>query len=212
MEQIFFSFYIAYVLLLTTATITFIEALRTNNPKIRHVMNLETCISVVGGYFYSIFNEKIKHPDWKEITLLRYVDWAITTPLMLLSLCLVLSMNSNTTIHIVSFLLIVLFNYLMLFFGYLGETNKMDRYVSDLLGFGAFFITYGIIFKQYVLPKYKLDNYILFSLYISVWSIYGIAYLLSEINKNILMNYLDVTAKCLIGIGLWMYYTKILRI
>jgi hypothetical protein len=50
-----FSFAISYVLLLTTGTITFIEALRTQIPQVRHVMNLETCISLVAGYFYSVF-------------------------------------------------------------------------------------------------------------------------------------------------------------
>ena len=35
----------------TTATITFIEAMRTKVPKIRHMLNLETCISVVAAYF-----------------------------------------------------------------------------------------------------------------------------------------------------------------
>ena len=50
-----FSFMITYILLLTTATITFIEALRTNNPTIRHIFNLETCISLVASYFYLLF-------------------------------------------------------------------------------------------------------------------------------------------------------------
>ena len=54
-QSVYFSFYITYVLLLTTAAITFIEAIRTQNPVIRHVLNLETCISVVAGYFYYIF-------------------------------------------------------------------------------------------------------------------------------------------------------------
>ena len=39
------SFMVTYVLLITTGTITIIEALRTQNPTIRHVLNLETCIS-----------------------------------------------------------------------------------------------------------------------------------------------------------------------
>ena len=208
-----FSFYLAYVLLLTTGTITFIEAIRNNNPKIRHIMNLETCISVVAAYFYSIFNEKIKKEvDWKELTKMRYIDWTITTPMMLLSLCLVLSMNSKTAIHVGSFLFILSMNFLMLFLGYLGETNRMDRNVSDGLGFLAFFAMFGTIFKQYIMPKYSIDNYVLFSLFVVVWSIYGYAYLLPDIQKNILMNYLDLTAKCLIGIGLWVYYTKIISV
>ena len=49
------TFYITYVLLITTGTITLIEALRNNQPAVRHVMNLETCISIIAGYFYSQF-------------------------------------------------------------------------------------------------------------------------------------------------------------
>lgn len=211
--DVHFSFYLAYVLLLTTGTITFIEAMRSNDPRIRHVMNVETCISVVAAYFYSVFQDKIKKKiDWKEITKMRYLDWSITTPLMLLSLCLVLSMNTKTVIHISSFLIILVCNYLMLFFGYLGETNKLSRVTSDVLGFGAFFAMFGYIFKEYVQPKFNLDNYVLFSLFVVIWSMYGVAYLLPDIPKNIFTNYLDITAKCLVGIGLWAYYTKIIRV
>ena len=218
MEQIEFSFYFTYVLLLTTATITFIEALRTKTPQIQHIMNLETCISLVAGYFYSVFNEKIKKIsetnkiDWTEITQFRYIDWAITTPLMLLVLSLVISFNSKTKIRFHHFALIVFFNYIMLYVGYLGETKKVERKTADILGFGAFFATFGIIFKEYVMPKFNMDNYILFGLYIVVWSIYGVAYLLPEVNKNIVMNYLDVTSKCFIGIGLWIYFVGIIRL
>ena len=56
---IHFSFMITYIILLTTATITFIEAIRTSSPQIRHIFNLETAISVVEGYFYSVFVTKI---------------------------------------------------------------------------------------------------------------------------------------------------------
>ena len=45
------SFYITYVFLMTTATITFIEAIRTDDKKVRHILNLETCISVVAAFF-----------------------------------------------------------------------------------------------------------------------------------------------------------------
>ena len=218
MESYIFSFYLTYILLLTTATITFIEALRTKIATVQHIMNLETCISLVGGYFYSVFNDKLKkikenkvNPDWNEITQLRYVDWAITTPLMLLVLSLVLSFNSKTKIRLHWYGLSVLFNYVMLYIGYLGETGKLERMMANILGFVAFIITFGIIFVQYVLPRYNLDNYLIFSLYLLVWSLYGVAYNFNEINKNIFMNYLDLISKCLIGIGLWIYYVKIIK-
>lgn len=64
------TFYVTYTLLLTTAVITFIEAIRTPNAKIRHILNLETCISCIAGYFYSVFLTKIndKNLNWKIIT------------------------------------------------------------------------------------------------------------------------------------------------
>ena len=207
-----FSFYITYVLLLTTGTITFIEALRNKNLMVQHIMNLETCISVVAGYFYSVMNEKLKKMKeikWKEITMLRYVDWAITTPIMLLVLSLVLSFNTNTKIKLHWFALTVVFNYLMLYFGYLGETG-MEKGTASILGFLFFFLTYGLVFANY-LTKYNRDNWIIFSMFVIVWSIYGVAYHFEEERKNIIYNYLDVTSKCFVGIGLWIYYTKIIR-
>lgn len=222
MEHYEFSFYLTYVLLLTTATITFIEAMRTKNATVQHIMNLETCISIIAGYFYSVFNDKLKNwksnqqsnqeINWKEITELRYIDWALTTPLMLLTLSLVLSFNSKTKIKLHWFACIVFFNYVMLYVGYLGETGIVERIIADILGFIAFFISFGTVFVQYVLPRYNFDNYILFGLYLFIWSFYGIVYNFSEINKNIITNYLDLTAKCLIGIGLWVYYVKIIKL
>lgn len=207
------SFYITYVLLLTTGTITLIQALRTKIPMVQHIMNLETCISVVAGYFYSVFHEKVKKMkeiNWKEITRIRYVDWAITTPMMLLVLSLVLSFNSKTVIKLHWFVLTVFFNYLMLYAGYVGETGQ-DKMMASILGFLAFFLTYGLIFVNYVLPKRNMDNTVIFSLFVIVWSMYGVVYHFEEEKKNIAYNYLDLISKCLVGIGLWIYYTKIIK-
>ena len=51
-QYVKFSFTVTFIVLLTTGTITFIEAIRTQNPMIRHILNLETCISIIAGYFY----------------------------------------------------------------------------------------------------------------------------------------------------------------
>lgn len=111
------SFYVTYVLLITTGTVTAIEALRTKVPNVRHVMNLETCISVVAAYFYGEFMRKLDSKaaslsrpsagddgatvssaltveDYREINVTRYADWCITTPIMLLVLALVLTHNN----------------------------------------------------------------------------------------------------------------------
>lgn len=216
MEYVKFSFTLTYVLLLTTGIITFIEALRTDNSDVRHVMNLETCISIVAGYFYGVFLNKINHKvhhqiDWSSIIKTRYTDWSITTPMMLLTLCVVLGMNTKTSLRLPVYLTIVALNYIMLYIGYLGETRFLNQRTAMILGFIPFILMFSIIFYVFVKPKYVKANYILFSVYCFVWSLYGIVYLFSEMYKNICFNALDVVAKCFIGIGLWAYYTKIIR-
>ena len=217
-DYVHFSFTIAYILLLTTATITIIEALRTQNPIIRHVLNLETCISIVAGYFYSVFLQKVEDAyknkqeiDWDNITQTRYIDWSITTPMMLLTLCIVLGNNIQKPVIFGTFLMIVLLNYMMLFIGYLGEIQILDPFYGSFFGFIPFFGMFYLIFSNFVQPKYILDNYILFGIYLGVWSLYGIVYLFKDENKNIAMNILDLISKCLIGLGLWAYYVKIFK-
>jgi bacteriorhodopsin len=214
-----FSFSITYIFLLTTATITFIEAMRTNNPTVRHVLNIETAISVIAGYFYSVFLEKIstyekddRKIDWKDITMTRYIDWSMTTPLMLLVLCLVLSQNIGRIIHLKTILSVVLLNYIMLYFGYLGENDMLERSFANLGGFAAFFAMFYIVFKEFVSPKYNFSNYIIFGIFSGIWVFYGLVYLLSENYKNIGMNVLDCLAKCCFGLGLWAYYSKIVAL
>jgi len=211
------SFVITNILLLTTGLITFIEALRIQNPLIRHLFNLETCISLVGGYFYAIFVSKIdecekedKPIDWDQITSTRYIDWAITTPMMLLVLCIFLSMESKTVIHLSTVVLIMIFNYLMLYIGYLGEIKVLDRYTACIGGFIPFFIIFYLIFSNFVIIKKGIKKYWLFLLYLFTWTMYGFVYLLEENNKNIAFNILDCISKCLVGIGLWIYYIKII--
>jgi hypothetical protein len=100
----------------------------------------------------------------------------------------------------------------MLYVGYLGEIKQMTRMTSEVLGFGAFFAMFYMIYDKFVKNSVGIDNKVLFGMYFAVWSLYGAAYLLNEENKNIMMNVLDMFAKCLIGLGLWVYYTKIVKI
>ena len=211
-----FSFSITYIFLLTTATITFIEAMRTNIPTVRHVLNLETAISLIAGYFYSVFLENIsiyekedRKIDWADISATRYIDWSMTTPLMLLALTLVLSQNIGKSVTLYVILTVIALNLSMLYLGYLGEIGTMNRTTACLLGFVAFFGMFFIIFCEYVMSKRNFANYVLFSIFVSIWLFYGVFYMMSETYKNIGMNVLDCLAKCCFGLGLWAYYSKI---
>lgn len=98
----------------------------------------------------------------------------------------------------------------MLYFGYLGETGTWSRFNAMIAGFVAFFAMFSIIFMNFVQPRYVRSNYILYGIYIILWSLYGVVYMFNEEYKNITTNILDCTAKCFVGLGLWAYYTKII--
>lgn len=210
-----FSFYMTYVLLITTATITFIEALATTNPFVRHIMNLETCISIIAGYFYSQFVTKVTTAsggvvDYKEINETRYYDWFITTPLMILALMLALSYNNKSSVHLGTYASAVILNFAMLYSGYLGEKNTISRGAGCAIGFLFFIGLFGLIYLSFVKGSSSRFNFVIFAIYLVIWGLYGFVYLLDEENKNIIYNILDATAKCFVGIGLWTYFTKIL--
>jgi len=211
------SFTLTYILLLTTSLVTFIEAIRTQNPLVRHIFNLETCVSLVGGYFYSVFvgmvddfKKRNVNFDWDAITKIRYIDWSITTPMMLLSLCLVLAKESKKIIHLTTILLIVFLNYVMLYVGYLGEINVLNKTLACIGGFIPFVIMFYIIFTKYVIIDKGFSKYYLFVIYVVTWSFYGLVYLLGDEYKNIAMNILDCFSKCIVGLLLWGYYTNII--
>ena len=205
-----FSFYITYAFLMTTATITFIEAIRTKDNKIRHILNLETCISVVAAFFYGVFMKKINQNEinYKEINVNRYVDWSITTPIMLLVLILAFCYNTKQKVYLKDYLIILVLNYGMLLFGFLGENKIIDKIKGNIIGFIFFCALYGVIYIKYIQGYNIFDNNILYLSFLVLWALYGVAYWMKEKEKNVSYNVLDLFSKCFVGIFFWAYFTK----
>ena len=207
------TFNLTYVLLMTTATITIIEALRNKDPRIRHILNIETCISVVAAYFYGEFIKHIQKDtiNYKQINEMRYSDWFITTPMMLLVLCLVLAYNNDQSVPLSVYGIILALNILMLLPGYLGSIGKMPEMHALIFGFIAFFAMFAYIWYIFLHGRRSRgSNLLVYMLFFVIWSIYGIVYLIEERKKNIAYNVLDLFAKCLVGLFLWAYFTHIL--
>ena len=205
------SFTITFVGLIVSAILNLVESIRTTLPHVRHILSLEACVAIIAAYFYSIFMEKTEAfgpINLPEITKYRYLDWAFTTPMMLLGICLFLAHHSKTTLTIFAYLGIVLFNYFMLYFGYLGETHKLDKTTADIIGFIGYIGIFTILFK-YV--KNSKVNMFIFTAYAIIWAMYGFVYFLDDYNKNLIHNWLDLISKALVGIGLWVYFSKILK-
>ena len=208
------TFYITYAFLMTTATITFIEAIRTKNPKIRNILNLETCISVVAAFYYGLFVADLKEGvDYEKINVTRYVDWSITTPIMLLVLVLALLYNNKRgPMSFISFVIILFLNYLMLGFGYVGEIGLLDKNWANTFGFIAFFALYYFIYDRYIAGKNNKDNNILFGAFVFLWALYGVFYNMDSVARNVGYNILDLFSKCFVGIFFWAYFTGVFKL
>ena len=222
------SFYITYIFLITTSVITFIEALRSPIPQVRHILNLETCISVIASYFYGLFiaeinNKKAKnstkenfatHDSIDEIPLekinnMRYSDWIITTPFMLLALSMVLGYENKIAVRFKSFILVLISNLFMLGFGYAGEIGLLNRNLASFMGFLFLLLTFGIIWKLFITcAKATYQSKLIFWLYLGLWSLYGVFYHTNEATKMLGYNILDLIAKAFVGIFFWLYFTK----
>ena len=203
------SFTITFVSLLVSSLLNIVESLRTSLPHVRHVLSLEATITLIAAYFYSVFKTKhVNGNDWQQITQLRYLDWAFTTPMMLLVLCLILSHNSKTKVTAMAYLGIVVVDLFMLYMGYLGETKQLNRTTADVAGYVGYIGIFAIIFK-YV--KKVSANYLIFGIYAIIWGMYGVVYYMDEYNKNMITNTLDMVAKAGVGIALWLYYTGVIH-
>ena len=214
------SFLISCIFLGGTSFITFIEALKTTDPVLRHIMNLETAVSMVAGYVYSIFVDEINKHGFRprEFNLIRYADWAITTPLLLLALSLFLAYTNGALVwNEWNFFVVLVLNLVMIGTGYMGELNR-DKDAQKTLWYGIYaFIAYALLFVYifFTLLRHKAArSWIKVILFFSVavlWKFYGIVYYLKDdIARNIAYNILDCLAKGCIGLMLWMVTGRVL--
>ena len=203
------TFFTSYLVLFGYTIITLVEAIRTPSTNVRHIMNIETAISMVAGLVYGYFNEEIKKPgvDLKKITQVRYVDWSITTPLILL--VILLFYNGENAIDYKTYLGIVGLNAGMLYSGYLGETGQVNKITGGVVGF-LFFGLLLAMFYSCCIPGTRSP--VVFWVFALLWALYGVAYYIEdEETKNIAYNVLDVISKALFGVVLWSYYGKVLK-
>ena len=200
------SFFFSNAFLTGLTLITLVEALRTPSQRLRNLLNIETSVSFVASLFYSFFLQKIDDGriTLTQITPYRYLDWAITTPMLLL----VLMMFLRTPVNLQTFITVALLNYGMLGSGYLGETDQISRLAGSATGFLFFAAMIGLLFYTYRSGFTKVDA-LIFGVFTLVWSLYGVVYWLDEKNKNLAYNALDVIAKVFFGLFIWVYYSKV---
>lgn len=184
----------------------------TSHLLIRQLLILEVIVQIIEGVFY--FWLAYNFTKIINVTPKRYIDWAITTPTMLITLVLYLiyldKRTRDETNKLDFFTLlkdnsdiiipVVLLNWLMLLFGYLGEMKIIPVFLGVFLGFIPFLIYYYMIYVNYV-TKNTSGN-ILFWYFFFFWSLYGVVAVLPYYIKNSFYNILDLFAKNIVGLFL----------
>ena len=179
---------------------------------IRELLILELVVQIIEGLFY--FWLAYNFSKVINVTPKRYIDWAITTPTMLVTLILYLiyldKRRKNETNQLDFFTLlkdnsdivipVVILNWLMLLFGYLGEMKIIPVLVGVILGFIPFVLYYYIIYTNYVTENNK--GYLLFWYFFFFWSLYGFVAILPYYMKNSFYNILDLFSKNFFGVFL----------
>ena len=170
---------------------------------LRYLLWIEYIVNFIEGTFYVWMISNFS--KIKNITITRYYDWIISTPTMLFTYSLYLlyiknleENKNNNLFELINhekytLIIIILLNWTMLFFGYISELGKMNVITSTFLGFIPFTLMFYIIYEKY--SKYTVIGKLTFYYFVFIWSLYGVAALMSYEIKNIMYNILDLFAK-----------------
>ena len=175
---------------------------------LKDLLKLEVVVQIVEFIFYVwliFYFSKVS----KNITPFRYIDWSITTPLMLITLSAFLKHNGSTGDRLVDFLSknkgsvvkIVVLNSAMLLCGILGEFGYLSPYTAAALGFIPFVLNFKHIKDKFLPPDDKQKKAV-FIWFVFFWSLYGVLSTMSYTIKNTGYNILDIFAKNFFGLFL----------
>ena len=182
---------------------------------LKQMMMLEIFVQIIEGSFYTYWLFDFK--NIANVTPKRYFDWVITTPTMLINLIFYLiflgsndkykdNVNTNVNLNFVelfkkdfyTIVIVLLLNWVMLLFGYLGETSVIPVLLGVFLGFIPFLIYYYIIYKKYAILSN--DGIKIFFYFFICWALYGAVAILPYKIKNICYNILDLFSKNFFGL------------
>lgn len=185
---------------------------------IRQALILELVVQIVEFVFYVWLVFAI-HKSATNVTPKRYYDWFLTTPTMLFTLMLYLkylsrdkpkSLSEFAREHQETITKVVILNALMLAFGFLGEVGVLRKTTSVALGFIPFITYYVLIYQEFVSDN--PEGQAIYSYFVAVWTLYGVAALMPYAIKNAAYNILDLFAKNFFGVYLsWLLYSNRLK-
>jgi bacteriorhodopsin len=180
-----------------------------NDEILRDLLKVELFVQAIEFIFYVWLIYYFSRVS-RNITPFRYLDWFITTPLMLITLSAYLKHDGTKPTRLTDFLSnntssiikIVLLNASMLLFGLIGEFGILSAYTSTALGFIPFILNFKHIKETFLTETDDKFKNRLFYWFVFFWSLYGVFAVMSYTVKNTGYNILDIFAKNFFGIFL----------
>jgi len=210
--MIYITAIISLIIQIIVGIIDYIAINMEISPKdeiLKDLLKVELGVQVVEFIFYILLIYYFSRVS-KNITPFRYIDWSITTPLMLITLSAFLKHNGNNSTNLRDFLFnhkesivkIIVLNVSMLAFGLIGEFGYLTPLLSTALGFIPFALNFQYIKDTFLLDDQDQIKKYLFYWFVFFWAMYGVFALMKYTYKNIGYNLLDIFSKNFFGIFL----------
>ncbi len=213
MKELYQSKLFAYSIQIISTIIViyaFFQNIPPEHSPLKQSLGLEAMVQIIQ---VAVYTWLILQFHLASMASTRYLDWIITTPLMLVSLMIYLNYEADLSESkqvdtFTTFIeenkneicTVLIANGLMLLLGFLGELGYINKSVATIGGFIALLVVFWVIYNKYA-SKTKIGTMV-FIPFASVWSMYGVAYNFNEVNKNLTYNILDTIAKNVFGLFL----------
>jgi len=205
--------YFSLIIQIISTVITFdgfVANTKNSDHVLKEILAIENIVQVIEFTFYVYIASY--NTDVSKMGSVRYIDWFLTTPTMLFTTIVFMEYNNvkdkGEVLNVTKFInrnkmkiyKIVVNNIFMLVCGLLVERNIISMYLGISLGFYFFYQTFMII---HTYTKNNDTNTKLYKFMGTVWGMYGLAAVLSDKNKNISYNLLDLVAKNFYGLYIY---------
>ena len=177
----------------------------TTEPDLRDIFVLELVSQVIEFTWYAVVVWQAR----RIVTWTRYLDWYVSTPVMLVSMALFFYHRRGVSIdwargRVGALYTALSMNALMLSAGFAYETHAIPRRPALFVGFVALGVSFGSLAR--VMDPSDGASVAVFASTAVVWALYGVAAgVLDTASKNVAYNALDVVSKNGYGVFLFGY-------
>jgi bacteriorhodopsin len=181
---------------------------------VKDILTMELLVQCIEFIFYLylvylIFLNKLH----RNVTSHRYLDWFITTPVMLIGFITLFKYLKNPSRNIRLFesiqeeyaniLKIITANATMLGLGLASELSLINKDIGVTIGFLPFAYIFNLLYSEYA--KFTTLSLGLYFFILIIWGGYGVAAFLPFSSKNSMYNILDLFAKNFYGLFLFVF-------